>query len=315
MRRPVVLVTAPRAISALDRYRAELGATGFEVRSWTAVERLAEHELLPLVSDVDALICGDDRVTAAVLDAAPRLRVIAKWGTGIDSIDRDAARRRSILVCNTPGAFSEPVADSVIGYLLLFARRLDQMTDDMRHGRWQRLPLRSLSECTLGIIGFGDIGRAVARRAVAFGMRILAAGLEPPPPALARSLGVTMTSIDTLLVESDFVTLHADMRPENQHLMSAQRIRQMKPDACLVNTARGALVDEAALVAALVEGRLAGAALDVFTDEPLPPDSALRGLSNVYLAPHNANASATAADRVHDNTIRIVRQALTGSRP
>ena len=131
MRRPVVLVTAPRAISALDRYRAELGATGFEVRSWTAVERLAEHELLPLVSDVDALICGDDRVTAAVLDAAPRLRVIAKWGTGIDSIDRDAARRRSILVCNTPGAFSEPVADSVIGYLLLFARRLDQMTDEI----------------------------------------------------------------------------------------------------------------------------------------------------------------------------------------
>lgn len=315
MTRPVVLITAPRAVPALERYRAELGAAGFDVRSWPSVERLAEHELVPLMGDVDALICGDDRVTAAVLDAAPRLKVIAKWGTGIDSIDVAAAQQRGVSVCNTPGAFSEPVADSVMGYLLLFTRQLDQMTADMRHGRWERLPLRALGECTLGIIGFGDIGRAVARRARAFGMRTLATSLDAPPPGLAEGLGVSMTSIDTLLAESDFVTLHADLRPENRQLIDAYRLRQMKPRAVLVNTARGALVDEAALVAALTEGRLAGAALDVFVDEPLPAASALRCLPNVYLAPHNANASPAAAERVHRNTIENVRQALASTRP
>ena len=314
MTRPTVLVTAPRAVQVLARYEQELGAAGCDVTSWTTVERLDEDELLPLVGAVDALICGDDRVTERVLDAAPRLRVIAKWGTGIDSIDVAGARRRGILVCNSPGAFSEPVADTVLGYILLFARQLDRMADDMRAGRWQRRPLRALNDCTLGIVGLGASGRAVARRASSFGMRIVANCLQSLTPDEQRDLGLTMVPLETLLAESDFVTLHADLRPENRHLIDERRIGQMKVGAVLINTARGQLVDETALTAALVGGRVAGAALDVFEEEPLSPESPLRSIPNVYLAPHNANASLAAAERVHANTIRNVLHVLGISR-
>jgi D-3-phosphoglycerate dehydrogenase / 2-oxoglutarate reductase len=312
--RPTVLVTAPRAVQVLARYEEELGAAGYDVTSWPTVERLEEHELLPLVGNVDALICGDDRITTRVLDAAPRLRVIAKWGTGIDSIDVDSARRRGVLVRNSPGAFSEPVADTVLGYVLLFARQLDRMADDMRSGLWHRRPLRALNDCTLGIVGLGASGRAVARRASAFGMRIIGNCLQPPAPDEQRQLGLTMVTLDTLLAESDFVTLHADLRAENRHLIDRHRIEQMKDGAVLINTARGQLVDETALTTALVGGRLAGAALDVFEQEPLSPESPLRRLPNVYLAPHNANASFAAAERVHANTIQHVLQALGTNR-
>jgi len=305
-----VLVTAPRAVQAIGQYRAVLEPAGCVVAAHPSAERLTEEELLPLVSDTDALVCGDDRVSSRVLAAGARLKVIAKWGTGIDSIDLEAARSRGVQVCNTPGAFSEPVADTVLGYLLLFTRQLDRMTTDIREGRWEHVGLRSLSECTLGIIGFGDIGRAVARRAVACGMRILVCDLKPLPPELAAPLRVQMAGLQDLLAQSDFVTLHADLRADNHHLLNAAHLALLKPTAILINTARGGLVDEAALVTALRTGRLAGAALDVFEQEPLPVGSPLREMPNVYLAPHNANASVVAAERVHARTIRNVLVAL-----
>ncbi len=305
-----VLVTAPRAQSVIERYEQELGLAGCELVVRCPAERLEEDDLLPLVGDVDGIICGDDRLTKRVLDAAPRLRAISKWGTGIDSIDLAEARRRGISVSNSPGAFSEPVADTVMGYVLLFARQPDRMADDMRAGRWQRRSLRALQECTLGIIGCGNSGRAVARRASAFGMRTLAYDVRQPEAEVVRALGLAMVPLDALLRDSDFVTLHADLRLDNQHLIDASRLALMKPSAVLINTARGGLVDEAALVAALRDRRIAGAALDVFEIEPLPETSPLRSLPNVYLSPHNANASALAAERVHTNSIRNLLQAL-----
>jgi D-3-phosphoglycerate dehydrogenase len=305
-----VLVTAPRACQVIDRYRRELGAAGCAVEAHVPSERFEEHELLPLVGDCDGIICGDDRLTDRVLAAAPRLRVIAKWGTGIDSIDLEAARRRGITVCNTLDAFTDPVADSVLAYILLFARQPDRMTAEIRDGRWLHAPLRALSECTLGIVGFGHIGTAVARRAAAFGMRILACDVRPLAGNGVADLGMRVVPLEQLLAESDFVTLHADLRPENRKLMNATRIGLMRPSAVLINTARGPLVDEGALASALKEGRLAGAALDVFEVEPLPATSALRELPNVYLAPHNSNSSPGAAERVHANTIRNVLDRL-----
>jgi D-3-phosphoglycerate dehydrogenase len=310
-----VLVTAPRALPVLERYQRELGAAGCAVDSRVPLERFEEVELLPFVGDVDALICGDDRITDRVLAAAPRLKVIAKWGTGIDSIDCEAAARRGVAVRNTPNAFSDPVADSVLGYILLFARRLDRMTDDVRRGGWSHVPLRALSECTLGIVGLGNIGTAVARRAAPFGMRVLACDVRPLNGRAAETADVGVVPLEQLLADSDFVSLHADLRPENGHLMNAERLALMRPSAVLINTARGPLIDEAALVTALRSGRLAGAALDVFETEPLPGTSPLRALPNVHLAPHNANSSPAAADRVHANTIRNVLNALTASRP
>jgi D-3-phosphoglycerate dehydrogenase len=308
-----VLVTAPRALPALDRYRRELAAGGCTVHACAPIERFEEHELLPLVGDVDGIICGDDRISARVLAAAPRLKVIAKWGTGIDSIDRQAAADRGVTVCNTPAAFSDPVADSVLGYVLLFARQLDRMTCDMRNGGWSHRPLRALSECTIGIVGCGHIGTAVAERAAAFHMRMLAYDIRSLSGTAMERLGVEAVSLERVLAESDFVTLHADLRADNRKLINEARLAMMRPTAVLINTARGPLVDEAALAVALQERRLAGAALDVFDVEPLPAGSVLRTLPNVYLAPHNANSSAAAAERVHQNTIRNVLRVLAGS--
>jgi len=309
-----VLVSAPRAVSEIAHYEAALRPAGCNVVTRTPVERLTEAELLPIVSYIDGMICGDDQITGRVLDAAPRLRVICKWGTGIDSIDVAGARMRGVVVCNTPGAFTDAVADTVLGYILLFARQLDRMAADMRAGLWQRRPLVSLNECTLGIVGLGQIGSAVASRAAACGMRILATNLdEGSRSSRAVTAGIEIVPLESLLADSDFVTLHTDMRPENRRLIGAAELAQMKPTGVLINTARGALVDEDALVSVLQGGRLAGAALDVFEEEPLAKDSPLRGMPNVYLAPHNANASATAAGRVHANCIRNVLQVLCPS--
>lgn len=304
-----VLITAPRACQALAVYQDAMEPMGCRLRVCPPLERHDEEDLMPLVVDVDAIICGDDRISARVLHAASRLRVIAKWGTGVDSIDREAARQQGIEVCNTPDAFSDPVADSVLGYLLLFTRRLDVMTDEMRACRWTHVPLAALRECTLGIVGFGHIGRAVARRAAAFGMPMLVHDVRSVE-AEAAAAGARVVGLNDLLMHSDFVTLHADLRPENRHLIDEAHLHLMRPSAVLINTARGGLVDEGALAAALAGGRLAGAALDVFEVEPLPVASPLRRLPNVYLAPHNSNSSPSAAQRVHANTIRNVLRRL-----
>jgi phosphoglycerate dehydrogenase-like enzyme len=308
-----VAISAPYARPCLDRYERILDAAGCDVVVACATERLEEDELLALLPGVHGIICGDDRLTARVLAAAPDLRVISKWGTGIDSIDVEAARRRGIVVCNTPNAFSEPVADSVMGYAIVFARQLDRMNSHMHQGQWQKPQLRSLSEQTLGIVGVGHCGRAVARRAAAFGMRILGTDIVDIAADMKRTSGLEQVPLETLLSESDIVSLNCTLNPTSFHLIDAAALTLMKPSAFLINTCRGPVVDERALVDALVAGRLAGAGLDVFEQEPLPADSPLRSLSNCWLAPHNANSGIAAAERVHENTIRQLLDSLASS--
>ena len=239
--------------------------------------------------------------------------MISKWGTGIDSIDVAEARRRGIVVCNTPNAFSEPVADTVMGYVLVLARQLDRMNADMHHGRWQKPQLRALAEQTLGIVGVGNCGRAVARRAAAFGMRLLGADIVEIAPDVTRATGLEQVPLETLLQEADVVSLNCTLNPSSHHLLNRATLALMKSTAFLINTCRGPVVEERALVEALLEGRLAGAALDVFEEEPLPADSPLRSLQNCWLAPHNANSSRAAAERVHENTIRALLESLERS--
>jgi D-3-phosphoglycerate dehydrogenase len=292
-----VLVSAPYMLPVLERFRPQIEARGAEVVTVPVLERLEEADLLAIIGDIDGVICGDDRFTDRVLAAAPRLKVISKWGTGIDSIDQAACRARGIAVRNTPNAFSEPVADSVLSYMLSFARRTPWMTEDMRAGNWNKLPGRSLRECTLGVVGVGNVGRAVIARATAFGMRIV--GTDPVAPPIP----VEMLALPELLATSDFVSVNCDLNPTSHHLIDATALAQMKPTAVLINTARGPVVDELALIAALTEGRIVGAGLDVFEHEPLPVDSPLRRMSNVLLAAHNSNSSPLAWERVHTNTI------------
>jgi len=268
-------------------------------------ERLEEQDILAYAGQFDGTICGDDRYTARVIEAClPRLKVISKWGTGIDSIDQQAARHYGVMVGNTPNAFTMPVADTIMGYMLAFVRRLPWMDSAMKSGVWQKIPGSTLSECTLGVIGVGNIGKAVIRRARGFGMHLLGNDIIEIQPDFIRENGVEMTDLDDLLARSDFVSVNCDLNPTSLHLINAQTLSKMKPTAVLINTARGPIVDEASLGKALQDGMIAGAALDVFEHEPLPASSPLLKLENVMLAPHNANSSPMAWERVHWNTIR-----------
>jgi len=274
-------------------------------------ERLEEAQLLAYAGQFDGTICGDDRYTARVLQAcSPRLKIISKWGTGIDSIDAEAAARLGIQVCRTPNAFTMPVADSVLGYILAFARRLPWMDRAVKSGTWEKIPGRTLSECTLGVVGVGNCGKAVLRRARAFGMELLGNDIVEIAPDFIREQRVEMTSLDELLRRSDFVSLNCDLNPTSFHLIDARRLVQMKPGAVLINLSRGPVVDEPALAQALLQGIIAGAALDVYESEPLPPNSPLLKMDNVMLAPHNANSSPFAWNRVHWNTIRNLLAGL-----
>jgi D-3-phosphoglycerate dehydrogenase len=310
MSRWKVIVSAPYAMSCVDRYRRALEAAGCEVAVVDVTERLEEDELIRLLPGAHGIICGDDRISARVLAFATELRVISKWGTGIDSIDVAEAHRRGIVVCNTPNAFSEPLADTVMGYVLLAVRQLDRMNADMHAGLWRKPQLRALCEQTLGIVGVGHCGRAIARRAAAFGMRLVGADIVEIDPDVRASSGLTQVPLETLLREADIVSLNCTLNPTSHHLLNRHTLSLMKPAAFLINTCRGAVVDERALEEALLSGGLAGAALDVFEEEPLPVRSRLRSLPNCWLAPHNANSSVAAAERVHERTIRALLDAL-----
>jgi D-3-phosphoglycerate dehydrogenase len=305
-----VLVSAPYFIPVIEDYRERLSTEGVELIPANVNERLSEEELLECVGDIDGIICGDDRITGRVMDAAPRLKVISKWGTGIDSIDSAEAKRRGIPVYRTRNAFSEPVADTVLGYILTFARRLPWMDRDIRQGKWQKPRLVSLQECVLGIVGVGDCGKAAVRRAKSFGMRVLGNDIKVLPDDFLTETGLEVVSLEDLLSKADFVSLHPDLNPTSYHLIGKKQFETMKPGAYLINTSRGPVVDEAALIQALQEGRIAGAALDVFEEEPLPAESPLRTMDNCFLAPHNANSSIKAWERVHENTVRNLLEGL-----
>ena len=215
-----------------------------------------------------------------------------------------------VKVFNTPGAFTDPVADSVMSYILTFARRLPWMNRAMKVGIWEKIPGRALSECTLGVVGVGKIGKAVLRRGQAFGMRLMGNDIIAIDPNFIRQVEVEMMSLPRLLSQSDFVSLNCDLNPTSYHLINQETITQMRSDTILVNTSRGSVVDEQALIDALQTDQIAGAALDVFKDEPLPAESPLRSMDNVLLTPHNANSSPTAWERVHWNTLRNLFDGL-----
>jgi D-3-phosphoglycerate dehydrogenase len=309
-----VLVSAPYFIPVIDEYRQRLARDDVELIPARVNERLSEEELLEVIGDVDGIICGDDRITKRVLEAAPRLKVISKWGTGIDSIDSAEAANRGIPVYRTPNAFSEPVADSVLGYMLLFARKPVIMDRNIRSGVWKKPHLTALNECVLGVVGVGDCGKAVVRRARAFGMKLLGNDIREMPADFIEETGIQMVALPGLLQQADFVSLNTDLNPTSYHLMSKEQFELMKAEAYLINASRGPVVDEPALAAALSARQIAGAALDVFEDEPLPDDSPLRNLDNCLLAPHNANSSPMAWRRVHENTVQNLLKGLRADR-
>ncbi|MCX8042511.1 MAG: dihydrofolate reductase, partial [Desulfobacterota bacterium] len=233
-----VLISAPYLQRDFEAYRGEFVARGIVPFLPRVVERLEEPDLLAVIADYDGIICGDDRITARVIDAAVRLKVIVKWGTGIDSIDKVYAASKGIPVFNTPNAFTEPVSDSVLALMLSFARQIIPSDRILKQGGWDKRIGFCLCEKTLGVIGIGNIGRAVARKARGFGMRILGNDIKEIPATVTQELGIIMVSLERLLREADIISINCDLNPTSYHLISERQFALMKPDAIIINTAR-----------------------------------------------------------------------------
>ncbi len=248
---------------------------------------------------------------AELLDALPNLRLISILGTGTDNVDLRAAAERGVVVTNTPGASTYSVAEMAFALMLAAARHIPLADRQMRAGEWRHTKGLELHGKTLGVIGLGLIGQAVARMAAGFGMRVLAWSFHADAER-ARACGAELTALDALLREADVVSLHLRASPEATGLIGRRELALMKPTAVLVNTARGALVDEAALAEALREGRLFAAGLDVYQREPLPADSPLRGLDNVVLSPHAGWVTHEASRRLVQMPVDNIVAYLAG---
>src|SRR6266581_1254769 len=293
-----VLITASGVARAGLQAQALLRESGCQAILPQKFGPLRASELMPLLAGKDAVIASLDEYSEDVLcsPAARNLKIIARWGVGYDSVDLAAATRRRVAVTYTPGLLDEAVADYTFALLLSLVRRVPEGHIAMRAREWKVTWGNDVAGKTLGIVGLGRIGLAVARRAAGFNLRILACSRKPKAPP--ENLSVEFVPVEQLLRDSDFVSLHAALAPETRGLIGDAELRLMKPNAYLINTARGALVDEMALASALLERRIAGAALDVFATEPLPLDSPLRDTPNLLLSPHQASFTYETGERV-----------------
>ena len=261
---------------------------GCECTQNTTDKPYTKQEMLELVKDVDGIILGTDPCDREVISAAPRLKVISRFGVGADNVDADCCIERGIAFYRTIGVNADAVADSAFALLLAVSKRIVSVDCAMKAGEWFDPETFEINHKTLGLIGFGNVGVKMAKRACGFDMNVIA--YDPMRnEALASSVNaVYMDTIEQILREADIVSLHLPLTPETYHLIGAEQIALMKPDAILINTARGGIIDECALADALEQNRLRGAGLDVFENEPLEADSRLRKLHNTVLSPHAA---------------------------
>jgi D-3-phosphoglycerate dehydrogenase / 2-oxoglutarate reductase len=274
---------------------------------------LSESQLVNLVPQFSGLVVrSQTRVTANVLNAGTKLRVVGRAGVGVDNVDVETATRRGVIVLNAPGGNTVSTAEHAFSLLLAIARKIPPAEANIRAGKWDRKSFEGveLYNKTLGVIGMGRIGSELSRRAIAFGMRVIA--FDPYLSATrARSLQVELVDeLDDLLASADFISLHTPLTPETHHIINLARLQKTKPGVRIINCARGGLIDEDALVKALQDRHVAGAALDVFETEPLPADSPLRGAPNLVLTPHLGASTAEAQESVGIEIAQSIRAAL-----
>ncbi len=308
---PTVAIT-DYSFPDLELERAILSAAGFELRSGNDKQIPA---LKSLVAEADAVITQFAPINAEVIGAMQRAKVIVRYGIGYDSVDVQAARERGIPVCNIPDYCIDEVADHTLAFILGVTRQVVPNTLHVRDGKWGLATpldqLRTLRDQTVGLVGFGRIGREVAARLGAFKCRRLVHDAFVPADAI-RAAGCESVTLDELLAQSDIVTLHCPSTPQTKKLLNADSLGQMKRGSVVVNLARGDLIDTAALVAALQSGQIASAALDVCDPEPIPADSPLRSLPNVIVASHIASASPKAVRTLRETAARVAAMALRG---
>jgi glyoxylate reductase len=285
----------------------------FDTEVWTEYAPPPKKLIIEKARNVDALATLlSDKIDAEVFDAAPKLKIVTQMAVGFDNIDVQEATKRGIYVTNTPEVLTDTTADFAWALLMAIARRVVEADKYVRTGQWKvgwhpsMMQGRDVYNATIGIVGAGRIGYAVAKRATGFGMKILFYDVVPRPE-IEKDFGARKVDLDTLFRESDFVSIHVPLMKETQHLVNAERLKLMKKTAYLINNSRGPVVDEKALYAALKEGRIAGAGLDVFEQEPTPVDNPLLKLDNVIVAPHISSASyetrSKMAEMVADNLV------------
>lgn len=297
-----------------------LHAAGHDVDIWPESRPATRAELAAALANADAaLTMVTDHIDAELLAASPRLRIIANLAVGYDNVDPAVAAEAGVWLTNTPGVLAETTADFAFALLLAAARHVVASDRDTRAGGWTTWsPTAFLGQdihgATLGIVGMGEIGEAMARRAAGFDMRVLYAS-RTRKPQLESRYGYEWTTLDELLQQSDFVSLHTPLTPETRHLIGARELSLMKPTAILINTARGQVIDQDALVTALRSGRVAGAAVDVTDPEPLPLDSPLYALSNAIITPHIASASLATRSRMAEMAVANILAVLAGKEP
>jgi glyoxylate reductase len=294
----------------------------FDAEVWPEYGPPPKTEIIRKARDVDALVTLlSDKIDAEVFDAAPKLKIVAQMAVGFDNIDVAEATRRGIYVTNTPGVLTETTADFAWALLMAVARRVVEADKYVRSGQWKvswhpsMLLGRDVYGATLGIVGAGRIGTAVARRAKGFNMKILYYDVVPMPPEIEKELGAKRVDLDTLLRESDFVSIHVPLIKETYHLINEEKLKLMKKTAYLINNSRGPVVDEKALYKALKEGWIAGAALDVFEQEPTPLDNPLLKLDNVVVAPHISSASYETRSRMAEMVAENLIAFFDGKTP
>jgi D-3-phosphoglycerate dehydrogenase len=305
-----VLITCRQMQNCIDEFRPRLKERELELVLPEVVQQPSEEDLIEIIGGFDGMIAGDDPLSARVLDHAKRMRIIAKWGVGVDGIDLDAARVLGIPVVNTPGVFGGEVADIALGYVIMLARQLHRIDASVRAGGWFKHEGRSLADKALGIAGFGSIGQAVGARGKGFGMRVVAHDIADAASAAAAELGVEMLGRDELFQQSNFLVLCSPLTLETQHMVNERTLALMQPGSYLVNVGRGPLVDEAALIQALDSGQVAAAALDVFEQEPLPATSGLRRFEQCVFGSHNASNTREGVLRASARAVENLLQGL-----
>lgn len=310
------LFLASRGLRAYEADLAPLFAAAGVEPVWTTVTDRPhrDDDFLAQLGGCAGLVVGPEGVSGRVLAAFPALRVVARTGVGYDTVDLETASRLGIWVSNTPGANHEAVADITIGLLLSLARQIPRHVEIARAGSWGRVPMVEIWRKTIGLVGIGRVGRGVARRASGFDMTVLATDPFADSTWCAAN-GVELVALDDLLARSDVVSLHAHHTPETRRMINARTLALMRPGAFLINTSRGELIDEAALLAALDAGRPAGAGLDVLAHEPPPPDDPILKHPKVLVTPHIAGTTAESTGRMGHQAVRNALAVLTGQPP
>jgi D-3-phosphoglycerate dehydrogenase len=309
-----ILVTARSFRKTPGPHQTMLTDAGYEVAYNPHDRPLEASELAELGRDVVGMLLGVDSVTAEVFEQAKRLKVISRYGVGLDTVDLKAATAHGVVVTITPGANSVTVAELTIGLMFALARRIAHHDRIVKGGKWSRVSGIELTGLTLGLLGLGRIGQEVARRAAGLGMKVIFYDPMPPPQNVASELRVEYHPLDEVIAGSDVLSLHVPLNETTRNLIDGARLAQMKPAALLINTARGGLVDEQALYEALAEGRLAGAACDVFATEP-PAENPLLGLDQFIATPHLGSDTVQTVLRMGTMAAENLLAVLRGERP